>query len=246
MQKSVQPLPKSIKRTAILLTLGISLHNFPEGIATFVTASSNTELGFGIALAVALHNIPEGLAVAGPVYAATGSKRTAILWAGISGLAEILGGVLAWLILGSMISPVVMAAIMAAVAGIMVALSVDELMPLAKEIDPNNNPSYGVLCGMSVMGFSLVLLQTAGWLKTTSEVVQHMDNFCQLHESLILPFRLSLLSYCLSICSALQAVRLCLAKRPTITFQMQEITHHNQSNQYNPVPGDKHPFTLNI
>lgn len=151
-----------IKRTAILLTLGISLHNFPEGIATFVTASSNLELGFGIALAVALHNIPEGLAVAGPVYAATGSKRTAILWAGISGLAEILGGVLAWLILGSMISPVVMAAIMAAVAGIMVALSVDELMPLAKEIDPNNNPSYGVLCGMSVMGFSLVLLQTAG------------------------------------------------------------------------------------
>lgn len=113
-------------------------------------------------LLVALHNIPEGLAVAGPVYAATGSKRTAILWAGISGLAEILGGVLAWLILGSMISPVVMAAIMAVVAGIMVALSVDELMPLAKEIDPNNNPSYGVLCGMSVMGFSLVLLQTAG------------------------------------------------------------------------------------
>ena len=172
MQKSVQPLPKSIKRTAILLTLGISLHNFPEGIATFVTASSNLELGFGIALAVALHNIPEGLAVAGPVYAATGSKRTAILWAGISGLAEILGGVKkasgtssspeASIKNGSMISPVVMAAIMAAVAGIMVALSVDELMPLAKEIDPNNNPSYGVLCGMSVMGFSLVLLQTAG------------------------------------------------------------------------------------
>ena len=73
-----------------------------------------------------------------------------------------LRGLLAWLILGSLVSPVVMAAIMAAVAGIMVALSVDELMPLAKEIDPNNNPSYGVLCGMSVMGLSLVLLQTAG------------------------------------------------------------------------------------
>ena len=92
----------------------------------------------------------------------TSSKRTAVFWAGISGMAEILGGVLAWLILGSLVSPVVMAAIMAAVAGIMVALSVDELMPLAKEIDPNNNPSYGVLCGMSVMGMSLVLLQTAG------------------------------------------------------------------------------------
>ncbi|EEN5924390.1 zinc transporter ZupT [Salmonella enterica] len=89
-------------------------------------------------------------------------KRTAIFWAGISGMAEILGGVLAWLILGSLVSPIVMAAIMAAVAGIMVALSVDELMPLAKEIDPNNNPSYGVLCGMSIMGLSLVILQTIG------------------------------------------------------------------------------------
>ncbi|MEL4012883.1 zinc transporter ZupT [Dryocola clanedunensis] len=152
----------NLRRTALLLTLGISLHNFPEGIATFVTASANLELGLGIALAVALHNIPEGLAVAGPVYAATGSKRKAILWAGVSGLAEILGGVLAWLILGTMISPVVMASIMAAVAGIMVALSVDELMPLAKEIDPHNNPSYGVLCGMAVMGLSLTLLQTSG------------------------------------------------------------------------------------
>ncbi len=153
---------RNLKRTALLLTLGISLHNFPEGIATFVTASSDLELGAGIALAVALHNIPEGLAVAGPVYAATGSRRKAIFWSGISGCAEILGGVLAWLILGSLVSPVVMAAIMAAVAGIMVALSVDELMPLAKELDPHNNPSYGVLCGMSVMGFSLTLLQSTG------------------------------------------------------------------------------------
>ncbi|MBZ4240919.1 zinc transporter ZupT, partial [Mycobacterium tuberculosis] len=86
----------------------------------------------------------------------------AVLWAGLSGMAEILGGVLAWLILGSLVSPLVMGAIMAAVAGIMVALSVDELMPLAKEIHPQSNPSYGVLCGMSVMGLSLVVLQTMG------------------------------------------------------------------------------------
>ena len=156
------PRPRNLRRTAILLTLGISLHNFPEGIATYVTASNNLELGMGVALAVALHNIPEGLAVAGPVYAATGSRSKAVLWAGLSGMAEILGGVLAWLILGSLVSPMVMGAIMAAVAGIMVALSVDELMPLAKEIDPQSNPSYGVLCGMSVMGLSLVVLQTMG------------------------------------------------------------------------------------
>lgn len=154
--------PRNIRRTAILLTLGISLHNFPEGIATFVTASSDLELGMGIALAVAIHNIPEGLAVAGPMYAATGSKRKALFWAGISGVAEILGGLLAFLVLGPMVSPVIMGAIMAAVAGIMVALSVDELMPLAREIDPQNNPSYGVLCGMAVMGLSLTMLQSSG------------------------------------------------------------------------------------
>ena len=154
--------PRNLRRTAILLTLGISLHNFPEGIATFVTASNNLELGMGVALAVALHNIPEGLAVAGPVYAATGSRSKAVFWAGLSGMAEIFGGVLAWLVLGSVISPVMMGAVMAAVAGIMIALSVDELMPLAKELDPQSNPSYGVLCGMSVMGLSLVVLQTVG------------------------------------------------------------------------------------
>ena len=89
--------PRNLRRTAILLTLGISLHNFPEGIATFVTASNNLELGMGVALAVALHNIPEGLAVAGPVYAATGSRSKAVFWAGLSGMEEIFGGVLAWL-----------------------------------------------------------------------------------------------------------------------------------------------------
>lgn len=154
--------PANLRRTAILLTLGISLHNFPEGVATFVTASSDMELGLGIALAVAIHNIPEGLAVAGPVFAATGSKMKALLWACISGLAEILGGLAAFVLLGPMISPVTIAAVMAAVAGIMVALSVDELMPLAREIDPHNNPSYGVLCGMTVMGLSLTLLQSSG------------------------------------------------------------------------------------
>lgn len=149
---------KSIKRIVILFIFGISLYNFSEGIVIFVTASSNLELGFGIVLVVALYNIFEGLVVVGSVYAVTGFKRIAILWAGIFGLVEIFGGVLAWLIFGSMIFSVVMAVIMAAVVGIMVAFSVDELMSFVKEIDFNNNFSYGVLCGMLVMGFSLVLL----------------------------------------------------------------------------------------
>lgn len=148
-----------LKRTAVLLTLGISLHNFPEGIATFITTSTNWELGLGVAIAIALHNIPEGLAVSVPVYMATGSKWQALLWSCLSGAAEILGGFIAFFILGVSGSTIVMTVIMAAVAGIMVALSIDELIPLAREVDPQNNPSVGVLCGMVVMGFSLILLQ---------------------------------------------------------------------------------------
>ncbi|WP_392567091.1 zinc transporter ZupT [Utexia brackfieldae] len=148
-----------IKRTAILLTLGISIHNFPEGIATFVTASANLELGIGIAVAVAIHNIPEGLAVAAPIYIATGSKWQALFWASISGLSEILGGVLTFVLLGHYVTATMMASIMALVSGIMVALAVDELIPLAKEVDPRTNPSIGILSGMTVMGFSLILLQ---------------------------------------------------------------------------------------
>ena len=150
---------RNVKRTAILLTLGISLHNFPEGIATYVTSSTNLELGAGIALAIAIHNIPEGLAVSGPVYAATGSKSQALLWSALSGCSEILGGVLAYLVLGPYLSDIFMAAVMSAVSGIMVALSIDELIPTAREIAPESNPSYGILVGMTVMGFSLALLQ---------------------------------------------------------------------------------------
>ncbi len=162
MQKSVQPLPKSIKRTAILLTLGISLHNFPEGIATFVTASSNLELGSG-------SHWPSRCTIFLKVWRLQARfmqqrvlNARQFWWAGISGLAEILGGVLAWLILGSMISPVVMAAKghWRRVRNYGALRRYDA--GGEKEIYLNNNPSYGVLCGMSVMGFSLVLLQTAG------------------------------------------------------------------------------------
>jgi zinc transporter, ZIP family len=157
--KIEMPDNSKLKRTAVLLTLGISLHNFPEGIATFITASANLELGVGIAIAVAIHNIPEGLAVAAPIYIATGSKWQALFWSGVSGFSEILGGILTFIILGNIITESLMAAIMAMVSGIMVALSIDELIPLASEVDPERNPSIGILSGMTVMGFSLILLQ---------------------------------------------------------------------------------------
>lgn len=155
-QKNIDP--NRIKRVAILLTVGISLHNFPEGIATFIVANNDLDLGLGVSVAIAIHNIPEGLIVAAPVYMATQSKTKALFWASISGCAEILGGMLTYWILGDLISNTIMACTMALVAGIMVTLSINELIPLAKEISPTQNPSFGILTGMSTMGISLILL----------------------------------------------------------------------------------------
>lgn len=148
-----------MKNAAFLLTIGISLHNFPEGMATFLSATKDLELGIGVALAVGIHNFPEGLAVAVPVYIATKSRKKALFWSSIAAFSEILGGITAYLLFKDGISEIALNSAMAGVAGIMVALSIDELMPLSKSLAPNKNPSFGVFCGMVMMGLSLVLLK---------------------------------------------------------------------------------------
>ncbi len=149
-----------LRQTAFLLVLGISLHNFPEGMATYLSATKDFELGMGVALAVALHNFPEGIAVAAPIYLLTHSKSLAIFWASIAALAEILGGVLAFLLWSEQWPVHYLDISMAFVAGIMVAISIDELMPLSKNLSPELNPSIGIFSGMAIMGLSLVLLRT--------------------------------------------------------------------------------------
>ena len=71
--------------------LAVGIHNFPEGLATFVAALSSPSLGIALAIAIALHNIPEGVCVAMPVYYATGKKWKGFLWAFLSGISEPFG-----------------------------------------------------------------------------------------------------------------------------------------------------------
>lgn len=147
-----------LERTGLLTALGIALHNFPEGMITFVGTLHDVKLGLGLALAIAFHNIPEGLAVSAPVYAATGSRRKAFLWSFLSGVAEPAGALLAALVLMPFLSDVVMGWTLAGVAGIMVAISLDELIPAAKAMDKGHLPILGVTTGMLVMALSLWLL----------------------------------------------------------------------------------------
>ncbi len=142
-----------------LITAGaIAIHNFPEGIATFATAANDTSLGIAIAVAVAIHNIPEGIAVSIPIYYATGNRKKAFWYSVLSGVAEPVGGLAAYLILMPFMSTSVMGAMLAIVAGIMVFISIDELLPAAREYGEEHTAIYGVVAGMAVMALSLILL----------------------------------------------------------------------------------------
>ena len=144
-------------RTGLLVAVGIMIHNFPEGMATFVAALEDLRLGVGIAIAIAIHNIPEGLAVAAPIYAATGSRKKAFWWSFLSGASEPAGAVVAALVLMPILNASVLGMVLAFVGGLMVAISIDELVPAAKSFDTEHIPLIGVLLGMAVMAFSLYL-----------------------------------------------------------------------------------------
>lgn len=149
---------KGLYRTGMLVALGIGIHNFPEGMATFVGALQDLRLGLAIAVAVAVHNVPEGLAVSTPVYLATGSRRKAFLWTLYSGLAEPAGAALAALFLFRFLNDSILGWILSAVAGIMVYISLDELIPASREYGQEDYAILGVVAGMAVMALSLWLI----------------------------------------------------------------------------------------
>lgn len=144
-------------RTGTFTALAIAIHNFPEGIATFVSALHSPTIAISIAVAIAIHNIPEGIAVSVPIYYASGSKRKAFIYSFISGLAEPLGALIAYLILMPFLNGVAFGVIFGFVAGIMVFISLDELLPSAREFGEHHLAIYGLVAGMAVMAISLLL-----------------------------------------------------------------------------------------
>lgn len=148
---------KKLMRMGLLSALAIGIHNFPEGIATFAAALQDPTLGLSIAVAIAIHNIPEGIAVAVPVFYATGSRKKAFAYSFLSGVAEPIGAVLGYLVLIRFFGDVLFGVLFAAVAGIMVFISLDELLPSAQEYGEHHLSIYGLIAGMVLMAVSLLL-----------------------------------------------------------------------------------------
>lgn len=149
---------RRLMRMGVMTALVIGIHNFPEGLATFVTTLNDPGVGFTIAIAIAIHNIPEGIAVSVPVFYATGDRKKAFTWSFLSGLTEPLGALAGYLVLRPFMTPTVAGVTLAAVAGIMVFISLDELLPSAEKYGEHHLSIYGAVCGMGVMAASLLLL----------------------------------------------------------------------------------------
>jgi ZIP family zinc transporter len=148
---------RKLYRMGLFTALAIGIHNFPEGLATFVSALKDTRLGIAIAVAIAIHNIPEGIAVSIPIYYATGSRRRAFVYSFLSGVAEPVGALIGYAILFAFLNNVVFGVLFASVAGIMVFISLDELLPTAREYGEAHLSAYGLVAGMMVMALSLLL-----------------------------------------------------------------------------------------
>jgi len=146
-----------LKRMGLFTALAIGIHNFPEGLATFTAALEHPQLGIAIAVAIAIHNIPEGIAVSVPIFYATGSRKKAFWLSLSSGLAEPGGALVGFLVLMPFMGPVVFGVLFAGVAGIMVFISLDELLPAAEEYGEHHLSIYGLIAGMAVMAFSLLM-----------------------------------------------------------------------------------------
>ncbi len=148
-----------LMRTGLLSALVITLHNFPEGLATFLAALNDLNLGIALAIAIALHNIPEGVSVAVPIYYATGSRSRAFIYSILSGLAEPIGAIVGYVLLRTFFTDDIIGVLFGGVAGIMVYISLDELLPAAHAYGTEHDALFGIVSGMAVMAVSLALMR---------------------------------------------------------------------------------------
>lgn len=166
-EESMQPLKKgtddgqmarTLSRTGLFTALAIGIHNFPEGLATFAAALKEPALGVSIAVAIAIHNIPEGISVSLPIYYATGKRSKAFIYSFLSGIAEPVGALVGYFLLRVFFTDIVFGLLFGAVAGIMIYISFDEMLPTAREYGKSHTVIMGFTMGMAVMGSSLLIM----------------------------------------------------------------------------------------
>lgn len=147
-----------IKKAGLLTAIAISLHRFPEGLTMFLVASTNVKLGIPLAIAIAIHNLPEGIAIGLPMYQATGKKRMAMLFSFIAGISGPIGAIIGFGLIKIFMPQMAIGILFSIVAGIMVYISLDTLLPTAREYGENHDVMAGIFAGMFFIGAGLLLV----------------------------------------------------------------------------------------
>lgn len=145
-----------LERTGLLMTLAIAIHNFPEGLATFTASLNSISLGVAIAIAIAIHNIPEGIVTSIPIFYATGNKKKAFVMSFLSGVTEPIGAITGYLFFRPFLDNTLYGIIFGMISGIMVYISIEELIPMSREYDKGNSMIFGAIAGMAIMAVSLI------------------------------------------------------------------------------------------
>lgn len=157
-EKADPTMRPKLLRVGVVTALVLAIHNFPEGMVTFLAALKDVNIAIPIAIAIAIHNIPEGISVSVPVYYATGNRKRAFWLSFLSGLAEPVGAIIGYLVLAPFLNDNIFGIIFGMIAGIMVFISLDELLPAAEEYGKHHHAVYGLVAGMAVMAISLLML----------------------------------------------------------------------------------------
>ncbi len=147
----------NLYRVGLLSMIALMLHNFPEGIATFMASYNDLSAGISLGIAIMLHNIPEGISISVPIYYATGSKKRGVIYSLISGLAEPLGAILAFIVLKNYINDVTIALVLVIVAGIMITISINEMLPEVNSYNKKNISILGMIIGVLLVIVNLLL-----------------------------------------------------------------------------------------
>ncbi len=150
---------RKFHRIGLFTAIALAIHNFPEGLVTFVTNMNGDAFGIPIAIAITIHNIPEGIAIALPIYFATQSRKKAFGYTFLAGIAEPIGAFVGYLFIREFNSDLLIGILLSAVAGVMVFISFDELFPTAREYGKHSEVITGLIAGMVLMGISIALFQ---------------------------------------------------------------------------------------
>ncbi len=138
----------SLYTLGILNMIALMLHNFPEGVATFLSSMQDMNMGIHLGLAIMLHNIPEGISIAVPIYYSTKSKKEALKKTFLSGFAEPLGAILAFVLFKNYITDSLISIVLLFVAGIMITISIEEILPETLKYKENSYIIKGFLAGI--------------------------------------------------------------------------------------------------